>query len=87
MLTVKHIDIRGNETLYEVQGVRLIKSTLGDKLQADFADDHAGDSIVSGTVFVMNRHGSTVARYDLSASPVPLEKPVLAGDDYTARVA
>lgn len=90
MLTIRQITIAGDEHLYEARNVRLIKAIKQgsrDTLWADFGEDRVEGTIDGGTVFVMNRHGSTIARYDLGASPVPLGIDVTPADDRKMKAA
>ena len=77
MMTIKHITISGEESIYPADSVRF---TAANPSEFDHVPstvwryDSSGESHphTGGTVFVMNEHGKTVARYDLGASPVPL---------------
>jgi len=75
MLTIKHISNGGDERIYEARNARLVRATPAegsrDTLWAEFGEDRVEGTIDSGTVYVMNRHGKTVAHY-IFASPVPL---------------
>jgi hypothetical protein len=80
MLTIKHITICGEEEIRLADGVRYVPGVGGPEsageqmpaVMAIFAKDDPV-SMFGGTVFVMNDTGKTVARYDLGASPVPLD--------------
>lgn len=63
MFTVKHISALGSETLTGAEKVRFDGSAV-------CFDDDAGNAIYDGIVYVMNWHGSTVARYELHAQKV-----------------
>jgi hypothetical protein len=81
MLTIKHIHIGGDEDVISAfstryapgsqyvggQGAPGTPATLWYR-KAEFEPEQP---LTGGTIFVMNAKGSTVARYDLGASPVP----------------
>lgn len=66
MLTAKHIDIEGNETLYEVIRVRAIPNPEGGKQPIEVItvepNGHT-NHYKSGRIFVMNEAGSTVSNW------------------------
>lgn len=74
MLTVKHIRADGAETIDRAERVIFYPPTAQSAV-----NPHDGGVVtavgaisggvdwVSGTVYVMNEHGSTVARYDLGS--------------------
>jgi len=72
MMTVKHITLSGEEFLYPTSEVNFTPAvpSLGDVDPAPTvwvygADDRARP-LTGGTVYVMNDHGKTVCRYELS---------------------
>lgn len=73
MLTAKHIDTEGNETLYEVIRVRAIPNPDGGKQPIEVItvepNGHT-DHYKSGRIFVMNESGSTVSNWII----IPLEE-------------
>lgn len=82
MMTVKHITLSGEEFVYATTHVNFVPASALANQQAGGppphdtvwrydADGRAYD-LAGGTVFVMNEHGKTVARYDIGASMVPL---------------
>lgn len=80
MLTVKHITIADAESVYEVEGRVTFSSKEPQNTAAAakelfpcvaFFTESGHERLTGGTVFVMNDHGKTVARYDLGASPIP----------------
>lgn len=83
MLTVKKISMRGDELVYPASAVYfdagLFDTAPESEKRSRVRFDTPGcaeRSFDDGTVFVMNQHGATVSRWDLGASPVPLnEKP------------
>jgi hypothetical protein len=102
MFTVKHIDIFGGETLSQVATARFApgndKPSTGRQGDCSGTPNtvwvrdvptQAEYPLTGGTIFVMNDNGKTVGRYDLGTveEPRTWREPVLAGDDYTARVA
>ena len=86
MLTIKHISLSGDEMLYlspaanytpERNRPDSLAKSNGPYSPATVWIDERNDGhrqpLTGGTVFVMNDKGSTVARYDLGASMVPLD--------------
>ena len=78
MLTVKHITLSGEEFVYATSHVNFVPASAKNCAPAvdslwiyDGADERARE-LCGGTIFVMNERGSTVARYDIGASMVPL---------------
>ncbi len=83
MMTVKHITLSGEEFVYPTSHVNFVPaSAVGqqgtnseykpkDAVWRYDADGRAFE-LSGGTVFVMNEHGKTVARYDIGASMVPI---------------
>lgn len=95
MLTIRHIEPTGHETVLQTMRVTM-HPTDGVNLGAPtvFYDrPDGGTSLVEeGVVYVMNDLGKTVAKYELGSSAVPrpappVAPPVMAGDDYSARIA
>jgi hypothetical protein len=91
MLTVKHINMIGTETI--ITAKRVIFYQPNQQAPAT-PNPHSGgmitivppvgdvhEDIGDGTVFVMNDAGKTISRYDLGASPVPLGRTWRPGDD------
>lgn len=81
MMTVKHITISGEEFVYPTTHVNFVPGSVQDKEPGKPAPrdavwyynaDGKASQLIGGTVFVMNDHGKTVARYDIGASTVPL---------------
>jgi hypothetical protein len=81
MMTIKHMTLSGEEFIYPTSHVNLVPAAAREKPEggptpADilwrYDADGRSHPIHSGTCFVMNDHGKTVARYDLSATNVPL---------------
>lgn len=92
MMTVKHITLSGEEFVYDTTHVNFVPASVfnganyaqtassppaRDTLWRYDADGRAHD-LTGGTVFVMNEHGKTVARYDIGASMVPLSANIAA---------
>ena len=87
MLTVRHIHLNGGEEVMLVHSARFApgrggegrsalvngESATPDTLWVSYAAGQSEEPLTGGTVFVMNDMGKTVARYDLGASPVPLD--------------
>lgn len=81
MLTVKHIALSGEEFVYATSHVNFVPSGAKgeqsgppnkDSLWIYEGTDERPRELCGGTIFVMNERGSTVARYDIGASMVPL---------------
>lgn len=81
MMTIKHVTPNGEELVKQVKSITFIPAS--SKNVTSLADDSlfvhedeikAGDEITSGTVYVMNSEGKTVAVYHLNASPQKLDK-------------
>jgi len=80
MMTVKHIALSGEEFVYPTTHVNFVPGAIQDKEPGKpaprdavwFYADGQASPLIGGTVFVMNDHGKTVARYDIGASMVPL---------------
>ena len=68
MFTVKHIRLSDEEDIYESEEVKFTPFNVGQATPPTVWVD--GRPITGGTVFVMNGHGQTVARYDLGGSNV-----------------
>ena len=77
MMTVKHITLSGEETVFQTTSARFTPVKQGHEDAAPptvwFEADGVERPLTGGTVFVMNDHGKTVARYDIGASMVPLD--------------
>jgi hypothetical protein len=69
MLTIKHIEKGGSEGIIEAKSVHAPMDETPRKVRAFGVDDPMADEGVvtygNGVVYVMNAHGSTVAKYDL----------------------
>jgi hypothetical protein len=92
MLTVKHITPSGEEFVYGTAHVNFVPATAKPATASDTKAD-TNDSLwiyepiegsrarelIGGTAFVMNDNGSTVARYDLGASMMPVGGPIGVG--------
>lgn len=85
MLTVKHITLSGEEFIYATTHVNYVPGRAkAPQLSEDGlwiyegADERARE-LSGGTIFVMNERGSTVARYDLGVSMVPLNERFASG--------
>ena len=95
MLTVKHITLSGEEFLYSTTRANFVPARAKDCAPANDSlwiyegPDESERELRSGTIFVMNERGSTVARYDLGASMVPFGSPIGAEvpDPFPLRVA
>lgn len=80
MMTVKHITLSGEEFIYPTTHVNYVPSKAlggGADLPPDtvwiYPADHPAQPLTDGTVYVMNEHGKTVSRYELSTqSPAGL---------------
>jgi hypothetical protein len=75
--TLKHISISGEEQLYVASGIHFKpgRDIYPHELRlVQFTSPTGVAQLSGGTVFVMNESGRTVARYDLGASPVPLDE-------------
>ncbi|RVG88687.1 hypothetical protein [Sinorhizobium meliloti] len=74
MMTVKHIDNSGEEFVYPTTHVNFIPAAIkppASSVSASvwrYAEDGRAYEIDNGSVYVMNEHGRTVARYMLSAN-------------------
>lgn len=78
MMTVKHITLSGEESVYPTNWVNYVPaSALNDRDAVDtiwiYTADTPAQPLTGGTVYVMNEHGKTVSRYDIGASQVPLD--------------
>lgn len=62
MLTVRHIDRDGAESIRETKHV-VVDHDAEQRLRLAFSD--WDDEFTSGTIYVMNEMGRTVAKYDL----------------------
>lgn len=68
MLTIKHIEEDGSEGIQEARSVSFYDDTDGKEPPTVHAYGVSYDGYLqygSGTVYVMNASGSTVAKYDL----------------------
>lgn len=81
MMTIKHITLSGEEFIYATTHVNLVpvaarEKPVGGPTTSDIVWHYDADGrshpLQGGTVFVMNEHGKTVARYDIGASMVSL---------------
>lgn len=78
MLTVKHIKLSGEEYVYATTHVNFVPAGIkncapsSDSLWIYDSKDGRAHELIGGTVFVMNGNGTTVSRYDLGASNVPI---------------
>lgn len=74
MFTIKHIQTDFSEDLLQVESVRFDPPTTGGVVDAGRSGKNGtpatvwadGKPLTSGTIFVMNPSGKTVARYDLT---------------------
>ncbi len=89
MFTIKHLTPLGNEALYSATEVthssydipKPVQSPPGGVPYGDLngtvfytrAEDKENCQLMDGTVYVMNEHGSTVAKYDLGGWAQPHE--------------
>lgn len=79
MLTIKQITSSGEEYIHEAEDVTFTPASAKRIAPAENsvwykARDGRLREIISGSVFVMNEHGKTVAKYELGVSKVPLEE-------------
>lgn len=69
MFTLKHITPMGSEKLVETERVSYAPNepaTSGPQGAVWYMDDDGSYKLIDdGTVYVMNGHGSTIAKYDL----------------------
>lgn len=77
MMTIKHITPSGEEFVYPATHVNYVPADAAEHFPGNPAPctslwrydaDGRAHQVLGGTAFVMNEHGKTVARYDLSAS-------------------
>lgn len=71
MMTIKHLDDNGEENVFAVRSVNYVPvGARDDKMQVPtlwwYMEDGQAVPITSGSVFVMNGNGTTVARYHLT---------------------
>lgn len=85
-MTAKHIAQSGEEFIYATTHVNYVPSyTLGVGANTPpdtvwlYPSDAPAQPLTGGTVYVMNEHGKTVGRYDMSGpvGPVGLQNPPL----------
>lgn len=85
MFTIKQISISGEECIFRATAVRYTPGGYRDPSMASGTPPPSATPatvwiderpLTGGTVFVMNEAGKTVSRYDLGASPVPLNPTV-----------
>ena len=86
MLTVKHITLSGEEFVFCTSHVNYVPGTAKNcaPVPPDSVWIYEGSAetpreLCGGTIFVMNERGSTVARYDIGASNVPLHRSGIVG--------
>lgn len=93
MLTVKHITLSGEEFVYTTTHTNYVPANAkncapaSDSLWIYEGADERARELCGGTIFVMNERGSTVARYDIGASMVPLGVQTTASGSGKLRVA
>lgn len=82
MMTVKHITLSGEESVYPTSWVNYVPASAIGTDGVDtiwiYTDDAPARPLTGGTVYVMNEHGKTVSRYDLSASVLPIQNMPLS---------
>lgn len=89
MLTILHVEPTGHETILQTKRVT---SHPGPQIQGGERsiywerDDGSTVAIETGTVYVMNDNGKTVAKYHLEIGPAPLA-PVQPTRDTASRTA
>ncbi len=67
MMTVKHITLSGEEFVYPTTHVNF---TPNSNTLWRYEEDGRAHPFDEGSVFVMNEHGKTVARYTLSTNEI-----------------
>lgn len=81
MLTIKHISLSGEEMLYTSPIANYVPSRATERVgdpatvwiePGSHVTAGTRYPLTGGTIFVMNDHGKTVARYDIGASMIPL---------------
>lgn len=73
MMTIKHVDLTGEEFVYPTTHINYVPAAVKPCTTATpsvwrYDDDGRAYEIDNGSVFVMNEHGRTVARYSISAN-------------------
>lgn len=72
MMTVKHITLSGEEFVFATTHVNFIpgsaKHHVTTKASLWWYDESGSHELDDGSVYVMNEHGKTVARYMLSSN-------------------
>jgi hypothetical protein len=73
MMTIKHVDISGEEFVYPTTHINFIPGAAKNCVVATssvwrYDEDGRAFEIDNGSVFLMNEHGRTVARYIISAN-------------------
>ncbi|WP_267550350.1 hypothetical protein [Rhizobium rhizogenes] len=76
MMTVKHVDESGEESVYPARSVNFVpKGSRKDDADHHtlwrYTEDGTAVPLTGGFVYVMNVNGNTVARYDLELSRLP----------------
>lgn len=73
MMTIKHCDLSGEEFVYPTTHINFVPAAVKNCAPTTssvwrYDEDGRAYEIDSGSVFVMNEHGRTVARYNISAN-------------------
>lgn len=84
MMTIKHVDARGQEYVYPTTHVNFVPADAKNCAPADsslwrYDEDGRAYEISTGRAYVMNEHGKTVARYELSTDKPPVDLGLNAG--------
>lgn len=71
MMTIKHIDLSGKEFVYPTTHINFVPgdrngTTTTSPIVWRYDEEGCAHEIDNGTVYVMNEHGRTVARYNLT---------------------
>lgn len=78
MMTVKHVDSRGEEFVYPTTHVNFVPAEAKNCAPASrslwrYDEDGRAHEISTGRAYVMNEHGQTVARYELTTDKSPID--------------
>jgi hypothetical protein len=71
MMTIKHVDLHGEEFVYPTTHINFVPASAKNCAPASdslwrYDEEGRASEITDGRAYVMNEHGKTVARYDLS---------------------
>jgi hypothetical protein len=82
-MTIKHISLTGEEFIYPTTHINVVPAAVKNCAPATtsvwrYDEDGRAYEIDGGSVFIMNEHGRTVARYSISDNGPSPDKPKLA---------